>query len=265
MPHITVNGATLYYEDTGSGSETLVFMHGLGWSGRMFDPQIERFAPSYRCINIDLRGHGGSELTAGGYEMESLADDAAAIIEKLGAAPCHFVGWSIGGFIGLRLAARKPALLRTLTLIGASEPSGAETSFSFKLLPYLITVLGPTMVTGNYMAGQFSQSYLKDPRNAQMVAELRRRFQTNRRQGIVRAATAVISQRPLGAELAKIRLPVLVINGDADTIIAPAAARATAEKVRGAKFVAVSGGHACNIESGQAEIRAKLGGMRKRV
>src|SRR6476619_7325344 len=59
------------------------------------------------------------------YDMEQLADDAATLIQKLNAAPCHFVGLSMGGFVGLRLALERPDLLRSLTLIesaAAAEP-----------------------------------------------------------------------------------------------------------------------------------------------
>jgi pimeloyl-ACP methyl ester carboxylesterase len=57
----------------------------------------------------------------------TLTADAAALIERLRLAPCHFVGLSMGGFVGMQLAAQKPDLLKTLTLLDTSadpEPSG---------------------------------------------------------------------------------------------------------------------------------------------
>src|SRR5207244_9055906 len=86
----------------------------------MFDAQVAQFKEHYRCVAFDFRGQGQSEVTRSGYDMETPYEDAVALIEQLGCAPCHFLGLSMGGFIGLRIAARHPGLLRSLVL---REPS----------------------------------------------------------------------------------------------------------------------------------------------
>src|SRR5262245_17287201 len=101
-----------------------------GWSGRMFDDQVAHLKGRYRCLTLDLRGHAGSELS-GMFEMDDLTDDVAAFVEATDARPCHYVGWSIGGYIGLRLAARRPQLLRSLTLIGCADADAADIATSF--------------------------------------------------------------------------------------------------------------------------------------
>ena len=58
----------------------------------------------YRCVTYDHRGQGQSPASPTPYDMETLAADAAALIGALGAAPVHFVGLSMGGFVGMRLA-----------------------------------------------------------------------------------------------------------------------------------------------------------------
>ena len=126
MPRIAVRGADLHYEVSGAGPETVVFAHGLLWSGRLFDRQVEALATRYRCVTFDFRGHGRSEVTVDGYDMDSLAADAAALIEALGCAPCHFVGLSMGGFVGMRLAIRQPRLLRSLILLETSADPEPE-------------------------------------------------------------------------------------------------------------------------------------------
>ena len=72
------------------------------------------------CVAFDFRGQGQSEVTRSGYDMETLYEDAVALIEQLGCAPCHFLGLSMGGFLGLRLAAWHPELLRSLILLETS-------------------------------------------------------------------------------------------------------------------------------------------------
>ena len=150
MARIAVNGLALAYDETGAGAESIVFAHGLGWSGRMFDVQVAHLKGRYRCLTFDLRGHGGSELS-GMFDMDDLTDDAAAFVEATDARPCHFVGWSIGGHIGLRLAARRPQLLRSLTLIGCSDVDAADITTSYKMIPMLVRILGPNAIAGGFM------------------------------------------------------------------------------------------------------------------
>ena len=58
MPKLRVNGVELYYEDVGSGPQTIVFAHGLLWSCRMFDAQVAALKDRYRCVSFDFRGQG---------------------------------------------------------------------------------------------------------------------------------------------------------------------------------------------------------------
>ena len=126
MPTIQTNGANLYYQEHGSGDETIVFAHGLLCNSNMFNRQIDALKSRYRCIAFDFRGQGKSEVTANGYDMETLTLDTVELIQKLNCGPCHFVGLSMGGFVGLRLAIRHAHLLKSLTVIDSSagtEPS----------------------------------------------------------------------------------------------------------------------------------------------
>ncbi len=55
MPKIEINGVSTHYEDRGSGTEAVVFAHGLLWSGKMFDDQVAALKDRYRCIVFDFR------------------------------------------------------------------------------------------------------------------------------------------------------------------------------------------------------------------
>ena len=127
MPFLDVNGTRLYYEDTGGSGEPIVFSHGLLWSGRMFDKQVAALKDRYRCITYDHRGQGQSDVwKVDAVDMETVYADAVGLIEKLGVGPCHFVGLSMGGFTGMRLAARRPDLLRSLSLLETLGGPGAR-------------------------------------------------------------------------------------------------------------------------------------------
>jgi pimeloyl-ACP methyl ester carboxylesterase len=258
MPHVTANGAQLYVEEAGQGPP-LVLVHGLGFSGQMFEDQLPAFRGAYRTITIDLRGHGRSELTRTGYDMDNLAVDVAAVIEALGAAPCHFVGWSIGGFIGLRLAARRPELLRSLVIIGAADISRPDLDLGFKIVPWFARLLGTHALAGEYLKTMFTPELLADPARAEDVRRIRRRFVANRRLGIARMAEGVIAQRLLGDELATIRVPTLAIIGARDRLVPRPVVQRTIDRIAGGKVIEIPGSaHACNIET-PAAVNAAIG------
>lgn len=120
MPTIQANGVNLFYKESGGGAETIVFSHGLLMDHTMFEPQRAVFERQYRVIAYDHRAQGQSQDPGQGYDMDTLADYVAALIKALNAAPCHFAGLSMGGFVGMRLAAQHPELLRTLTLMNTT-------------------------------------------------------------------------------------------------------------------------------------------------
>src|SRR5712692_7413714 len=163
MPIIRVNGAELYYEEHGGGSDTIIFAHGLLWSCRMFDDQIAALKDRYRCIAFDFRGQGRSEVTRDGYDMDTLSEDAAALIEALNCAPCHFVGLSMGGFIGMRLAARRPELIKSLILLEtSSDPEPSENIAKYKQFNLVARWLGLGLVVDRVMPIMFGQKFLTD-------------------------------------------------------------------------------------------------------
>lgn len=163
MPLVNVNGAELYYEDTQDGSETIVLTHNLMFSCRMFDDQISALRSQYRCVAYDFRGQGRSEVTESGYDMDTLTQDAAGLIEELGCSPCHFVGFSMGGFIGIRLAARRPELLRSLVLASTSAEAQPREIFPrHALLNFLTRWIGLWSVASSVERLMFSERFLTD-------------------------------------------------------------------------------------------------------
>src|SRR5260370_40162045 len=196
MPKFRVNGAELYYEEQGSGSETIFLAHGLLWSGRMFDKQVAMLKERYRCIAFDFRGQGQSEVTRDGYDMETLYQDTAALIEELHCAPCHFLGLSMGGFIGLRLAARRPELIRSLVLLETTaDPEPGENIPRYKQLAFVARWIGPGVVPAPVMPLMFGQKFMTDPARAEERRLWRQRGSSNHRVGISRATLGVVTRK----------------------------------------------------------------------
>ncbi|GAC1605528.1 MAG: 3-oxoadipate enol-lactonase [Myxococcales bacterium] len=250
MPTIAIDGAELHYQDTGGPGEPVVFSHGLFWSGRMYDAQIAALRGRYRCVAYDHRGQGGSAAGARAYDMETLATDAAALIRALDLGPCHFVGLSMGGFVGMRLAARTPALVRSLILLETAadaEPFWSKPRYA--LLALAARTLGMPRVVGEVMKAMFGRSFLADPARAGARDEMRARLLANGLDDSLRALRAVTDRAPIEGELSAIRCPTLVLSGDEDRAVVPRRSRRTAGLIPGARFQSLPrAGHTATVE-----------------
>lgn len=258
MPRLRVNGVDLYYESTGTGPETVVLSHGLLLSGDMFREQVRHLAPRYRVVVYDHRGQGRSEVAATGYDMDTLAADAAALVEALGAAPCHFVGVSMGGFVAMRLAARRPELLRSCVLMETSaDPEAAENVPRYRMLNWAVRLLGARAVADKVMPIMFGKSFLADPARAELRAEWRGRFRALRR-SIHRSVTGVIERSGVYQELQGISVPTLVLVGEEDVATPPPRAERIQAAIRGSRLVRIPrAGHSSTIEN-PAAVNAAL-------
>ena len=110
-----VDGCRLAYWDVGRGP-TIVFSHGLLLSKAMYRDQIDALSADFRCVAFDHPGQGESDPLPGSVtSIDTCADRAIALIEGLDLAPVHFVGLSMGGYTGMRVAARRNDLVASLT------------------------------------------------------------------------------------------------------------------------------------------------------
>lgn len=250
MPMIEINGANLHYEVSGGGEETIVFSHGLLMSSEMFRAQIEALKGEYRCIAFDHRGQGRSEVTRQGYDMDNVARDAAELIRALDAAPCHFVGLSMGGFVGMRLAIHHPELLHSLVLMGTSaNPEPRRNVRPYRLLTFIGRWFGFRLIAGRIMRIMFGRTFLSDPARAEERQAWRRTFIANQRKGAARAARAVIEREGVGKQLGDVKTPTLIIVGQEDIATPPKEGRKLHEAIPGSKLVVIPGaGHSSTIE-----------------
>jgi pimeloyl-ACP methyl ester carboxylesterase len=117
MATIEVDGAAIYYRETGVGRPLLV-IHGSGANADLSDRAIASLAQQHRVISYDRRGHsrsGTQPAALAGY-LKRQADDAAALLRALDATPAIVVGWSMGGVIALCLALEHPELVSRLVV-----------------------------------------------------------------------------------------------------------------------------------------------------
>ncbi|TCL09650.1 pimeloyl-ACP methyl ester carboxylesterase [Shimia isoporae] len=251
MPFADLNGAHIHYTDTGGQGEAVVMSHGLLHHGGMFAAQVAHLKERYRVITFDHRGQGQSGVTESGYDMDTLCEDAAALIEHLGVGPCHYVGLSMGGMVGMRLAARRPELLKTMTLLNTSaEAEPASNRPKYKLMNLCARWLGLGSVVGGAMQSMFGQTFLKDPARAEERAFWRKSMKSGDRIGVTRAVAAVFSREGCEALLGQIDLPVGIGAGEEDVATVPEKSERIAAAIRGSQLKVFKGaGHSSTIET----------------
>lgn len=257
MPRIDVNGATIAYTDTGApteGAETIVFGHGLLLSGWMFHPQIEALRSRYRCIAIDWRGQGDTPATLDGYDMDTLAADAVALITTLGVAPVHWVGLSMGGFVGQRIAARHGELLRSLTLLDSSaEVEDPEKVGRYRLMALMYRVTGPVPLRRAVAPLMFGKTSTADPNSKALIDEFVQRLNRCDRAGIAKAVRGVTDRAPVVNEIPAITVPTLVAVGAEDVATPPAKSQLIASLIPGARLEVIpAAGHSSTLEQPDA-------------
>ncbi|MEQ8790578.1 MAG: alpha/beta hydrolase [Pirellulaceae bacterium] len=249
MPNLRINDVELYYEEYGQGPETIVFGHGLLLHGRMFQRQIDALSDRYRCIAFDFRTHGKSQRTAEGLDLDSLARDAAAVIESLDAAPCHYVGLSMGGFIGLRLAIGRPELLASLTLIDTSADPEPQ-RWRFHMLAVVARCLSPHLVIGSLFRTMFGRAFLNDPDRRDDREYWRQQFLQNDLPTMTKAITAVLARQGVYEQLDRITTPTLIVVGEEDRVTSPKYSRRMHARIAHSKLVTIpQAGHITPVET----------------
>jgi pimeloyl-ACP methyl ester carboxylesterase len=122
---IEVEGRRLAWRRLGEGSP-LLLVNGYAATGADWDPGfLAALGESFTVICPDNRGVGGSELGAEELTIDGMAADLEALLDALEIERATVVGWSMGGFIAQRLAARAPARVAALALL-ATDPGGAD-------------------------------------------------------------------------------------------------------------------------------------------
>lgn len=249
MPFIQVNGTQIYYEEHGAGKETIVFSHGLLWSGNMFRAQVDYFKTHYRVITFDHRGQGQSPGKYP-YDMDTLSEDAIALITQLVGGKVHFMGLSMGGFVGMRVAARRPDLVQSLVLLETSCEGEALLNIpKYGILNLVVGIFGIRPVIEPVKKIMFGKSFLNDLNRKEEMAFWEAQLLQNNPATITQAVLGVISRKAIVDELHLIKAPTLIITGEEDVATPIAKGKFISTKIKHSIFKTIpKAGHSSTIE-----------------
>ena len=259
MPKVTVNGVELYYNETGTGKETLIFSHGYLMNHTMFDSQVAAFKDRFRCIAFEHRGHGQSQTTNDGYTMDNLVLDAICLIEKLELGPVHFTGMSTGGFVGMRLALRRPDLLQSLILMDTSaDPENPKALPKYRQMLWVLKYIGAFPVMRQVIPLMFHETFIKDPSRRAELKRWKKIVREQDRKAMVPFGKGIFSRKGVLDELATLDIPTAIIVGEYDRATPPKFSQRMADVIPNAQhFVIPNAGHSAAIETPQ-EVNAAM-------
>jgi len=261
------------------GAEPVLFVHGLGGSATNWTDLMDLLRkppadrpdePALACEAIDLPGFGFSPPAASGRcTLDAMAEAVGALIDRRGHWPVHLAGNSLGGAVCVRLAARRPDLVRTLTLVSPALPDLRPRVLPLRLMLLCTPGIGPWMLnrvesrmtpqarTSISIADVYADPGLMHPlRRAEEEAEVARRDGLGYADDVLLAAgRALIAEylrggpRSLWRDAARVTAPALVIYGSHDRLVRPAMAAHASRAFRGARVVVLSRtGHVAMME-----------------
>lgn len=258
MPYLDVNGCSYYYDETGDGPETIVFGHGFLMTHRMWEHQVEAFRDRYRCITFDWRGQGWSEVTGEGYGVKALTEDLLRIIEQLDVGPFHYVGLSMGGFVGFRLLLRDPDNLLSAALL--ETQAGAEEQskwLRYRAMLFIARYVGYGPVVDRALSLLFGPAFLNDPDNEQEIERWKGIIMSNDRVGVYRAGHGIFNRPSLLPQLGAIETPTLLLTGADDVSTPVEKARLAHERLPNSKLLVIpAAGHSSPVERPDAVTQA---------
>ncbi|HEY8515572.1 MAG TPA: alpha/beta fold hydrolase [Candidatus Binatia bacterium] len=260
MPHATsADGVRLHYETHGTGEPVLLIM-GLGSNAYGWHRSLPWLAERYQAITFDNRGVGRSDVPKGAYTIAQMAGDAAAVLDACGIERAHVIGMSLGGMIAQRLALTYPERLRSLVLI-CTTPGGRNA------VPASPEVLQALATGGDDPAEVYRRNawflYGEDTRQnhpERIEEDLAERMR------IPTTPTGYFGQLQAAMhhdtwdELGALRVPTLVLHGEADLLVPTENGRLLAQRIPGAELVLIPGaGHMLQADAGDVLRDAVLG------
>lgn len=242
------NLGRIHYSVEGpSDKPVLVLSNSLGTDFFMWDAQAPTFTKSLRVLRYDTRGHGKSPVTPGPYSVEQLAKDLLALADALKLDRFHFCGLSMGGAIGMWLAANAPQRLNKLILSSTAAKFGTLEMWNARI--DAVRKQGMKPIAAAAIERWFTPAFRA--KNPSAIAPIQKMLETTAPEGYV-SNCAAVRDFDFRNQLGAIRVPALVISGAHDPATTPADGRFLAEHIPGARYFELNGAHLCNIEDAHA-------------
>lgn len=249
MPELSVR------VDGPEGAPVVVLSPSLGTTAALWDPQVPALATRFRVVRYDHPGHGSTPPARRRATIDDLGADVVALLDRLGVGQCDFAGVSLGGMVGLWLAAAAPERVRSLAVCCSSAYLPPATLWTDRAAT--VRARGTGAVAESIVSRWFTPAF--QARQPDVVAATVTALEGVDDEGYA-ACCEVIAAMDLRPSLAAVKAPTLVIAGADDPATPPDAhARVIAEAVPDARLeVLPEAAHLANLEQPESVSRLLL-------
>ncbi len=245
MPHADVNGQRLFYEDSGSGEDVIVFSHGFLMDHSMFDAQVARFKQGWRCIAWDERCFGETEASDEPFSYWDSAEDLLGLLDHLGVERAVLAGMSQGGFLSLRAALIAPERARALVMLDTRPQPEDDDKVPLydQMVDAWLAPEGPPQAVLDAVA-----TIILGP-DCVETPLWQERWRAMDKQRLQQAyATLMSREDDVSARVGELTMPALVVHGAQDVAIDLDVARDFAGVLPAGELTIIDGaGHAANL------------------
>jgi 3-oxoadipate enol-lactonase len=246
----------LHHEIAGPPDAPVLLLGGsLGTTLELWDAQAPALAQRLRVVRFDTRGHGRSPVPPGPYEIADLAGDVLALMDHLGVARASYCGLSIGGMIGMWLAAHAPARIERLALLCTSAHLPPAAGWADRAAR--VRAAGTTEAVADAVVERWLTPADAEAR-PDVRAWLRAMLAAQPPDGYA-ACCGAIERMDLRGDLGAIRAPTLVVAAADDPATPPEHARLIAAGIAGSRLeVLEDAAHLANVQRAGAVNRLLL-------
>jgi pimeloyl-ACP methyl ester carboxylesterase len=238
MPRVEVDGLTINYEVQGQG-EPLLLIPYLSADHACFAFQLPAYTEHFSCIAIDLPGSGESDKPPGPYSTEGYADQVDAFLGAVGIERAHVAGVSLGGAVGMHLAARHPGRVRSLSLHSAWDSSDAYLRTTVELwrtLAPLLPTVADVVIQAIFPFCFTPGMYADRPELVDTLVEFVRGRPAQPAEAFL-AQTDAAMAHDASSVLGQIEAPTLITFGAHDVVCGPRFAEPLGSGIRGSELV----------------------------
>ena len=236
VPHakgVSGRAVALHHVAAGPADGHVVLMGGaLGTTVELWDAQAGTLAERLRVVRFDHRGHGGSPVPPGPYTIAAMGGDVLALLDALGAERASYCGISLGGMVGMWLAANAPERIERLALLCTAAhvpPPEAWEERAAAVEQARSTGAVADGVLGRWLTPGFAREH------PEALAALRAMLVAAPPDGYA-ACCRAIARMDLRDALPRIDAPTLVVAGDQDASTPPEHGEAIAAAIPGARY-----------------------------
>lgn len=237
-----------YRMERRQGAPVLVLSHAMGASMTMWDPQVTALSRDFTLLRYDHRGHGGSPAPAGPYTIEDLGQDLLRLLNRLELDRVSFCGLSLGGMVGLWVAANAPD--RIDRLVACCSAARMMRPQDYAARAEQVRRDGMASIADAVVGRWFTPAFAA--RRPDTVAAIQTVLLSTPVEGYAGACEA-LAQMDLRDELRRIAAPTLVIAAEEDQSTPPELSREIADGIPGAELVLVpDAAHMASVEQPEA-------------